>query len=108
MVKALETIHATSVHAYADDIAVLCTGKQQATQAINIVKKWCTTNKIGLNASKSGVMRLKKRMHKSKVVQTLGDIPIVHTYKYLGVTISESLRLQVQVEKLRGKLKGFT
>lgn len=80
----VQAVHATNpidVCAYADDIAVLCAGRNSLTRTITTIKEWCKMNRIDLNAGKSGVMRLKKKSRKSKFTKEIDGIPVVHSYK---------------------------
>lgn len=60
-----------------------------------------------MNNSKSGIMVIKGRLSRSKEQKYIEDIPIVHHYKYLGITMSESLRIELHVDKLHTRMNGF-
>ena len=51
---------AIDVLEYADDLCVLCEGRFQSMNIINIIDKWTELNKINVNKLKSGIMILKK------------------------------------------------
>ena len=98
---------ASDVCAYADDIAVICQGRSKLEEIIETTKNWCALNKIGMNNSKSGIMKIKKRTDRRKQNEFISEVPVVHEYKYLGITISESLKLGLHMKKLQGRLKNF-
>ena len=50
-----EKIEAT---AYVDDIACICISIEQARKAIIIMKEWWETNKMKVNETKSGLLRI--------------------------------------------------
>lgn len=52
-------------------------------------------------------MRIKRRAHSSQNMTEIEAIPFVSQYKYLGITVTESLKLKERQEALRNKLKGF-
>ena len=47
------------VLAYADDLCVLCDGRNQLNNVIKIINKWSKLNGINVNKNKSGIMILK-------------------------------------------------
>ena len=93
---------------YADDTVIHVTDKDskgavtKLQPALNRFSKWCTANKLTLNASKTKLMifgtRSKIKKAKNSVVR-VGDTPlqIVPTYKYLGVTLDSTLSFNCQV-----------
>ena len=76
--------------------------------AIGVTRAWCSGNKIAMNNSKSGILVVKKRMHRNPQAKFIDEVPIVHSYKYLGINISESLRINLHALKIRDRLKGFS
>ena len=54
-----------------------------------------------INPQKSGIMRILWRRGKSKEIENALNIPEVESYRYLGVTITQSLRLDEHENKLR-------
>ena len=77
-----------SRHAYADDLAIVCYDLKKLKQAITIITQWCERTKMALNKAKSGIMvvRVDNRTRPIKQKEISG-IPIVTSYKYLGVQI---------------------
>lgn len=98
------SLFSSRVCAYADDIAIVCRGLETLKSAIKFTRTWCARNKIDLNDSKSGILKLKKRAHKSTVQNNILNIPIVNTYKYLGMEMSESLKLSCRTAVLKKNL----
>lgn len=64
MIEDLLNTGAADVSAYADDIAITCVGRESLETAIRVTRAWCDTNKIAMNNSKSGILVVKKRVHK--------------------------------------------
>lgn len=83
-----------TICAYADDIAIICSNKHSLRRAVNRCQRWGEENGIPINYMKSGIMKIKKKAHASKQQLVEFGIPLVSHYKYLGVRISESLRLE--------------
>ena len=54
-----------------------------------------------INPQKSGIMRILWRRGKFKVIENALNIPEVESYRYLGITITQSLRLDEHENKLR-------
>ena len=57
-----------NVLAYADDLCVLCDGKNQLINVLKIIDKWTELNDIKENKLKSGIMILKNMKINDKVV----------------------------------------
>ena len=80
--------------AYADDIVCVCPNIYQANTAIDIMKNWCSENKMRINKDKSGILRILKRSGKTGIINNSLDIPEVSSYKYLDITINQSIALK--------------
>ena len=87
--------------AYADDIAWVWESIDKTRQAIEIVNKWAFENKMIINPQKSGIMRVLLRRSKCKGISNSINIPEVDSYCYLGVNITQSLRLNNHELKMR-------
>ena len=59
----------------------------------------CDNNDIKLNPEKSEMMRLLKRSGKIKGIKNISNIPEVLKYKYLGLTINQSLNFNTITNK---------
>lgn len=46
---------------YADDIVIHADNEYIIRKTINIVEKWCELNKMNLNKSKCGILRISKK-----------------------------------------------
>ena len=88
---------------YADDIVCIWKSKAQAIKAIEVMKKWTTENRMEVNPSKSGIMRVMRRKGKWFIINNVLDIPEVDSYKYLGIRLDQTLRLDGYKEELRRK-----
>ena len=96
---------------YADDLAIITFGELGARQVITVVTQWCNLNHMQLNKDKCGVMFLStghSTLNNWEIRQkTVADVPIVATYKYLGVHLQKNLQPTVHLEYLREKLARF-
>ena len=86
---------------YADDIACIWESKEQTIKAIQIMKKWTETNQIEINPSKSGILRILNRRGKAKGIPDALDIQEVTSYRYLGVEINQTIKLNGRIYTLR-------
>ena len=98
--------------AYADDIIVGTTGKEEINLAWGIIKNWCKRNDVELNASKSGIMRIGYRKCKLQKSDNVLGIKECYSYKYLGLEFDQGLTfnripktLKQQEIIMTGKLK---
>ena len=69
--------------------------------AIEVMKEWCIVNRMIVNPSKSGILRILNRKRKTPGIVNPLNIPEVDKYNYLGITITQSLKLHDHVIKLR-------
>ena len=96
------------VRAYADDIAWVCNSISQTRTAIEIMSKWAKQNKMTVNSNKSGIIRILLRKGGVKQISNWLKIPEVRCYKYLGVTINQSLKLDehhIVIRNIEAQLK---
>ena len=98
----------TWVRAYADDIIIVLKDAKEIDLKLKIVLDWCDNNDIKLNPEKSGVMRLLKRSGKIKGIKNIANIPEVLEYKYLGLTINQSLNFNAITTKIKVKTRYWT
>ena len=61
-------INGTMVRAYADDIAWVWTSIYQTRRAVEIMENWSTINKMKINPTKSGIIRILLRKGKIKQI----------------------------------------
>ena len=83
--------------AYADDIECM----EQTIEAIQIMNEWTEANKMRINPTKSGILRILNRSRKAKGIPNSLDIPEVTSYKYLGVEINQTIGLNEHIKILR-------
>lgn len=93
--------------ALADDHLIICLSIEQVRKAITIVKAWCLETNIQLNPSKSGIVEMTPRRAKktSMLGSNLEGIPVVESYKYLGLIMDKKLTGDQQVEAMLGKIR---
>ena len=90
--------------AYADDIICIWSNLTQAKSAIFIMKNWCLQNRMKINKDKSGILRILKRKGKIRKIENCLDIPEVDSYKYLGITLNQSLQLDSHHAYIKTKI----
>jgi hypothetical protein len=94
--------HNTTVYAFADDIKLVSTDIKDLQQALNIVSNWTATWKLHLNTDKSEHLTVRQKTSKDVCIggQT---IPKVKTARDLGVTISDNMKWNEYIERIRSK-----
>ena len=77
---------------------------------MQLVKDWCDYNSLTINVSKTKMMYFSTRddvQHRSVTLDDV-DLEIVHSYKYLGITLDDELSFQEQqmstVKSLNSKI----
>ena len=98
-------LNAFDVLAYADDLCVLCEGRSQLINVINIIDKWSTLNKIKVNKLKSGIMILKYNDNTNE--NNIEEYPIINEYKYLGILINDKMNIQKHIGNIDKKLDEY-
>ena len=68
---------------------------------MQIMKNSTETNQIKINPSKSGIFRILNRRGKVKDILNALDIPEVTSYKYLGVEMNQTIKLNGHIHTLR-------
>ena len=72
--------------AYADELCILCEGKNQL---LNVFKKiWSELNGIKINKKKSGIMILKGNEDRIEIE----GYRVIKEYNYLGITINDKMK----------------
>ena len=92
------------VLAYADDLCVLCDGRNQLYNVIKIIDKWSKLNGIKVNKNKSGIMILKNDI---KEKDNIDGYPIIKEYKYLGILINDKMNIQNHIGNIDKKLDEY-
>ena len=98
-------VNAFDVLAYADDLCVLCEGRSQLMNVINIIDKWSTLNKIKVNKLKSGIMLLKHNDNTNE--NNIEEYPIITEYKYLGILINDKMNIKKHIGNIDKKLDEY-
>jgi hypothetical protein len=92
---------------YADDLLILCSSQEQLRKAIRIIRKWSMENNLKLNERKSGIVEFLPKYGKTGRELTIGKnyegIPVVESYKYLGVQVDSKLTLNPQLSHIESK-----
>lgn len=87
-------------YAFADDLVILAKGEDQLNEAIDKVENWSGINGIDVNRAKSGIMRMRKDGRTpDPIILTFRGYPLVKSYKYLGVTLDNSLNLKLELHR---------
>ena len=102
MLRNLEKLNAWC-RAYADDIVIAVDNLQDINIYLKIVLEWCIVYEIELNPIKSGILRVLNRAGKIKGIKNIAKIPEVTEYKYLGLTINQSLNFKGLTSKIKSK-----
>jgi hypothetical protein len=92
------------VLAYADDIAVICTGEAQLSNAFVILDEWCKANSMVVNKTKSGIIRIGKMAKENTFIQ---GYPVVGKYRYLGVWINKDVNCQAHIDAISKKVETY-
>ena len=84
--------------AYADDVAFVCYDQRKLEQSIAIVDRWCQRMKMQLNKKKSGILAIRAdRRTKSIRQKSFDSIPVLESYTYLGMRVSDNGRFSNHV-----------
>lgn len=92
---------------YADDLCVMAPNKRDLRRSLKIIKSWGDKNVIELNYSKCGIFRVMGRSTTEHNAEEMWKIPVVRHYKYLGITISNSLKLDEHFKNVEKKVMLF-
>ena len=97
---------------FADDIIVMGQTEDFVSDAIQVVEDWCQKNDMELNKLKCGIIQIRHdKRNPPLTMKEVHGIPIVESYKYLGIQIDSCLKLDIEIkekQKILGKLEqGF-
>ena len=84
-------------------ISCICISIEQARKAIIIMKEWWETNKMKINETKSGILRILKKSVNISIIINAMNIPEVNSFKYLGVIINQSLIIENKKKLIQSK-----
>ncbi len=95
------------LYGFADDHLVLNGSVIQLRRAIGIIKDWSVQYNISLNPAKSGILEVPPKYGNTalEVGSSLDGIPVVNSYKYLGVWIDQKLSPKRHLDFLFGAKK---
>ena len=88
----VSTLSQTSekVLAFADDIALFAKNRRELDASLRAVENWVAESGIGVNYAKSGVMAIRvDRRTPLFREKTVGGVPVVAQYKYLGLVLDD-------------------
>ena len=109
LLKKLENlnINIEDLFAYADDLLILCYSPSELHNTIIAISNWCELNSLKLNTLKSGILEVLPRKGNIRpnlqVDSKFNNIPIVDTYKYLGVIFEQKLTHKSHLKWLKSR-----
>ena len=80
-----------TTRAYEDDVVWISSNYIQLREAIDIMKIWWWENEMIINENKFEILRILKSSGTTRIIKNSLIIPLMKTYKYLGVVINQSL-----------------
>jgi hypothetical protein len=98
--------HYEDIFMYADDMAII----MPTTNVHNFIPSFATlcehTYNLKMNFSKCGILQLTKHTANREFQpgSLLHDVPVVTSYKYLGITLDEALTIRPHLANLNKKL----
>jgi len=94
------------VLANADDLAVVCYSINLAHEVVNAIIEWSNENGLKVNNNKSGILQICGRNAKPSIsMKTVLGIPVVESYRYLGLYLNSKLSVDHHLEKTRKKIE---
>jgi len=99
-------LNVDNTYAFADDLAQICLGYSDISLALTIIQDWCSRNGASLNKRKCGILPIRKRKTAPKHKE-FESIPIVSSYKYLGIPVDSALTLEDLKTQVKEKIKRF-
>ena len=86
---------------YADDIVLLANSEADLQLLLDIVHSWCSKWRLEVNLLKTNVMHVRKAgKSRTKKIFKFGncDVTLCDQYRYLGITVNETLNVEKMVE----------
>ncbi len=93
------------LYGFADDHLVLNCTLSDLRRCINIVREWGIKYNVKLNPAKSGVLEVPPKYGKItlEVGSVFEGVPVVDSYKYLGLWLTQKLTAEKHLDYLFGK-----
>ena len=107
LLNIIDLNHITTL-GYADDIVWICENMDQVKKSIEIMRAWTLQNRMIVNPKKSGILRILRRKGKWLHYKNWLDIPEVTSYWYLGIRITQSLKLNEHEQRLKAVESNLT
>ncbi len=106
MLQLEATAEIKNVFAYADDLMIICRDRKMVEKILGIVQDWSTENGVMLNKKKSAIMPLvKRKLPQEEWEEEILGIPLVKSYKYLGIIFTYDMKFGHTLEKTSGDIK---
>jgi len=100
-----EGIDLEDLFGYADDIAILCDNEDQVRRVIQLILKWGEKNGLNINKKKCGILQVVASRNKVTVSDgEIQGIPVVRSYRYLGVHLDNKLNPIHHVKMMKQKI----
>ena len=100
-----------TILSYADDFAIIIRKPEfDLTNLIKLIENWCYEQNMHLNKKKCGIMFHKHIPKKSWIYNKseIRNIPIVDSYKYLGITLQSNLSSELALKQIFDKCRKYT
>ena len=95
--------------AYADDICIVCHSIPHLKRTISIIEEWSRDNGLTLNKKKSGILQIVNSRQKVTIsMKEIMGIPIVPSYKYLGINLNNKIQIEHHMSKIKPKINYLT
>ena len=102
----LNGINLTNIR-YADDTVLLASNVQSLQMMLDALCSKCKEYRMELNAKKTKTMCISKTIPERFVVRAEDkDLEQVHEYQYLGTTITEDGKTEIEIKRRIGKAKA--
>lgn len=96
---------------YADDMVILSKDIDSLKRALQQVEDWSQTYGMVLNKKKCAFMKFLKKWQREDKINKIGDlimeVPIVRSYKYLGIQLDHRLKLEEHKKMINKKLMAL-
>jgi len=87
---------------------IICKSRRELRRRLKLIRAWGENNCITLNNLKSAIFQIKKRKSRNTHSEEISEIPILTNYKYLGIQVSNTLRLDEHIKELTKRANAFS